>query len=223
MPPGPDPLHADLPQRPRRRNPKPGAKPSPARAAVELLVVLVALFAVIRDVPLSSRWFPWVCGGACLLGAGYAAHGARRWPGAAAWWGFTWGGRNRDELARGLFLTGVLFVFSLVPVAVVKCLVRTPAVVHPAAYLFWCAIQDFLFFSLVMRGIERLTDGQVVGHRHLAVSVTAVLFGLSHYPMAGFMAVTALIAVFWGYIFYRARLLWPITVLHFLLGLLVMS
>ena len=55
------------------------------------------------------------------------------------------------------------------------------------------------------------------------MGVTAVLFGLSHYPMAGLMAVTALIVVFWGYIFYRAHLLWPITVLHFLLGLLVMS
>jgi membrane protease YdiL (CAAX protease family) len=41
--------------------------------------------------------------------------------------------------------------------------------------------------------------------------------------MLGFMAVTALIAVFWGYIFIRTRLLWPVTFLHFLLGLLVMT
>lgn len=52
---------------------------------------------------------------------------------------------------------------------------------------------------------------------------TAGLFGLSHFPLTGFMAATALIAVCWGYIFFRTHLLWPVTVLHFLLGLLVLS
>ena len=126
-------------------------------------------------------------------------------------------------MARGLFNTGLLFVGSLIPIAVVKCLVRTPTVLHPAAYLFWCFAQDFLFFSLVMRGVERLSSGSVVGHRHLAVWITALLFGLSHFPMYGFMLATAIIAVFWGYIFLRSRLLWPVTASHFVLGLMVMS
>lgn len=204
---------------PRRRL----AKPSRARVVAELVVVLGGLFAVVAFVPLSNRWFPWVCGGACVFVGGYAVVGARR-PGTAAWWGFTWGGRNVDDLATGVWYTVLLFFASLVPMAVLKCSgVRTPVVPHPVAYLVWCFVQDFLFFSLIQKGIERLTAGHLLEHRHLAVAVTAVLFGLSHYPLVGFMAATALIAVFWGYIFLRTRLLWPVTILHFLLGLLVMS
>lgn len=223
MPPGPDPLHTEpLAPRTTRKRRRRLPKPSFARVGAELVVVLVGLFAVVTFVPLSSKLFPWTCGAACVLAGGYAVYGAARRPGAARWWGFTWGGKYEDDLARGLWNTGLLFLAALVPVAAVKCLVRTPSVLHPVAYLVWCFVQDFLFFSLILRGVERLTAGKLVGHKHLAVLLTAVLFGLSHYPMSGFMGVTALIAVFWGYIFLRTRLLWPVTLLHFLLGLMVM-
>ncbi|MEO2088172.1 MAG: CPBP family glutamic-type intramembrane protease [Gemmataceae bacterium] len=223
MPPGPDPLHAAplAPLRkPKRR--KRGPKPSRGRVVAELVVVLLGLAAVIAFVPLSSRWFPWVCGAACGLAGGYAVYGAVRRPGAAAWWGFTWGGRSEDDLAAGVWNTALLFLAALVPIGVVRYLVTRPTILDGGSYLLWCVIQDFLFFSLVLRGLDRLLDGKLAGHRHLAVSATAALFGLSHYPLAGFMAATALIAVCWGHIFFRTHLLWPVTVLHFLLGLLVL-
>ena len=198
-------------------------KPSFTRVTVELLVVLAGVSAVVAFVPLSSRWFLAVSGSACVLAVLYAVYGVLRIPGAAAWWGFTWGGRYADELARGIWNTVLLFLAALLPVALVKCLnVATPHPGHPIGYLVWCVVQDFLFFSLVLRGFDRLLSGKMAGHQHLAVVVTAALFGLSHFPMVGFMAVTALIAVFWGYIFFRTHLLWPITGLHFLLGLLIM-
>lgn len=224
MPPGPDPLHAAplAPLRkPKRR--KRGPKPSVARVVAELAVVLLGLTAVIVFVPLSSWHFPWVCGAACVLAGGYAVYGVFRRPGMAAWWGFTWGGRDADDLAAGVWNTALLFLAALIPIGVVRYVVRRPDILSGATYLLWCVIQDFLFFSLVLRGLDRLLDGQLPGHRHVAVFITAVLFGLSHYPLTGFMAATALIAVCWGYIFFRTHLLWPVTVLHFLLGLLVLS
>jgi hypothetical protein len=225
--PGPDPLHAAPVERARRPKRRRLPKPSFARVTAELVVVLVSLFAVVAFVPLSSWKFPWVCGAACVLAGVYAIHGVMRRPGAAAWWEFTWGGRaerHEDDLAVGLWNTGLLAVVSLVPIAAIKCVrVPTPSVLHPAAYLLWCVIQDFLFYSLVLRGIERLTAGKLPGHKHLAVYATAALFGLSHSPMLGFMGVTALVGVCWGYLFLQARLLWPITACHFVLGLLVMS
>ncbi|MGL6073522.1 MAG: lysostaphin resistance A-like protein [Fimbriiglobus sp.] len=228
MPPiGPDPLHSapvERISRPKRRRVR---KPSVARVTSELVVVLAALFAVVIFVPLSSRLFSWVCGAVCVLAGGYAIHGVVWRSGVAAWWGFTWGGRpdrHEDDLASGLWNTGLLAVVSLVPIAALKCLaVPTPSVLHPVAYLLWCVVQDFLFFSLILPGFERLTDGKLPGHRHFAVFATAVLFGLSHSPMMGFMVVTALIGVCWGYLFLRTRLLWPITACHFVLGLLVMA
>lgn len=221
MRPGPDPLHTD--SRPpavkkRRRVPR----PSVARAAVESVVVLAGLAAIVAFVPLNSRWFVAATAAAGALAAGYALHGVARRPGAATWWGFVWGGRDAEDLARGLYHSGLLFAVALVPVVAVKCLVRTPTVVHPGAYLFWCFVQDFLFFSLVLKNGDRLLADSVAWHRHFAVWGTAALFGLSHFPMTGFMLVTAVVAVFWGYIFLQCRLLWPVTVSHFALGLMVM-
>ena len=155
--------------------------PSRARAAGELTVGLIGLFAVVVFVPLSSPRFVAAVAIACCAVTAYAVYGATRFEGAAKWWGFVWGGQRHDDLARGLFNTGLLFVGSLVPIAMVKCFIRTPVVPHPIPYLFWCFAQDFLFFSIVMRGIERLSAGSVAGHRHVAVWTTAFLFGLSHF------------------------------------------
>ncbi len=224
MPPGPDPLHSEplAPLRkPKRRKRAP--KPSRGRVAVELAVVLIGLAAILAFVPLSSWKFPWVCGAACVLAGGYAIYGVARRPGAAAWWGFTWGGRDADDLAAGMWNTALLFLAAIIPTGVVRYGVTRPMILDGGSYLLWCVVQDFLFFSLILRGIDRLLDGHLPGSRHVAVFLTAVLFGLSHYPLTGFMAVTAVIAVCWGYIFVRTHLLWPITVLHFLLGLLVLS
>ncbi len=220
---GPDRLHTDpIRVHPARKRPR-LPKPPVGRVTVELIVAVSGLFATVLLAPLSSRWFVLATAIACGVAVGYAIFGAIRLPGAAAWWGFVWGGKDEDDLARGFFQTGLLFFASLVPIALMKCSIRTPAVSHPAAYLLWCFVQDFLFFSIIERGLERLTSGKVVGHRHIAVAGTALLFGLSHFPMVGFMLATGLIAVVWGYIFQRSRLLWPVTASHFVLGLIVMS
>jgi hypothetical protein len=224
MRPGPDPLNTEaLAPAPKPKKRRKVAKPSYLRVVLELGVVILALALVVAFLPLSSPYFPWVCGTASMVTSGYALFGLSRWKDSAAWWGFVWGGRDEDELAKGLLYTILLFLGALIPVGVVKCLVKTPAVLHPVAYLFWCIIQDYLFFCLILRGLERLLEGNLVGHRHLAILITAGLFGLSHFPLVGFMGITAVIAIFWGYLFFQMRLIWPLTGLHFLLGFLVMS
>ncbi len=195
---GPDPLHTDGGSARRVRKRRRVPKPPVARVAVELTSVVAGLVATVLFAPLASRWFVLATAIGCGITSGYAIYGALRLRGAASWWGLVWGGESEDDLARGFFQTGLLFFASLVPIAMVKCLIRTPAVSHPAAYLLWCFVQDFLFYSIIERGLERLTAGRVVGHRHIAVWGTAALFGLSHFPMVGFMLVTAIIAVFWG-------------------------
>lgn len=210
------------PPRPAVKGPRRPPKLSAARAAGELTAVVAGVSAVVVFVPLTSRWFVAATASAGLLAGGYAWYGAARVRGAAKRWGLVWGGKDAENLARGLYHSGLLFALALVPAFAVRCLVRTPTVPHPAAYLFWCFVQDFLFFSLGLRAIERLTSGRVAWHRHLAVWATAGLFGLSHFPLGGFMLGTAALAVFWGYIFLQCRLLWPVTLSHFTLGLMVM-
>ena len=168
MRPGPDPLHTD-PRPAAVKKRRRGAKPSVGRAAGELVVVLAGLVGIVALVPLTSRWFVAATAAAGAVAAGYALYGVARRPWAAKWWGFVWAGTDDEGLALGLYRSGVLFAVALVPVVAVKALVRTPAVPHPLPYFAWCFAQDFLFFSLVLKNLGRLTAGSIAWHRHFAV------------------------------------------------------
>jgi membrane protease YdiL (CAAX protease family) len=144
------------------------------------------------------------------------AYGLVRRPGAVARWGLRLP-REVEGCREGCVTAGFLALAGLLPAAVVKWCVESPAAPHPAAYLAWCAVQDFLFFALVQRDLEDLT------HPVVAVAAAAGLFGLSHYPFTGFMVVSVLAGAVWGWLFHRTRSLAPVLLCHWLTGLLVLN
>lgn len=199
--------------------PPPRAAPArpPLRQVLEPAAVVAGLVGVVLFAPLDSRWFPTAV---LILGAGavgYAVFGLARFDGAAEDWGLVPPPRSDLEVVHGCLGTGILALVSLAPIGVLHLLVARPPMGHPAAYLGWCAVQDFVFFSLFLRNVAGLVTP------HPAVALTAVLFGLSHYPLDGFMVATGLVAAAWGYVFLYCRLLWVVTASHFLLGLLVLA
>jgi hypothetical protein len=88
------------------------------------------------------------------------------------------------------------------PAALAQFLLGTlPHIAHPAAYLLWCAAQDFVFFSLVQRDLE----------------------DLSHYPYTGLIALTGLAALAWGAVFRLWRSLPLVTASHWVLGVFALG
>ena len=124
-------------------------------------------------------------------------------------------------MKRGLHWTLLLVATSVLPILFLRALVAHGYVTLPpikalSGYLIWCVVQDFLFFSLVLRNLLDFVN------RHVAIVATAGLFALSHYPFYTFMGGTALVAFCWGYVFATSRVIWFVIVAHWILGLMIL-
>jgi hypothetical protein len=187
------------------------------RHLIEPIAVVTGLALVVAFAPLESTRFPDVVPVAATGTFAYAVVGAIWFRGAAEEWGLVPPPRSDLEVVHGCLGMGVLTLVSFAPIVMVHLLKTRPAMSHPVTYLVWCAVQDLLFFSLFLRNAAGFVTVNP------AVFLTAALFGLSHYPHGGFMYVTGLVGIVWGYVFVYTRLLWVVTASHFLLGVLVLA
>lgn len=198
---------------------------------VELVLVVAGLGWLVRFAPLGSEGFEKKTGALCLVTLLYAAYRhaayrlvtrrdmAQRWglpfrqpvdPSASL--------RGFGEDTFGYVLLGSFFLVGAVPMLLVRMLANQPIYVEQAAlYLLWCAVQDFLFFAIVLRNLEEYLDPV------LASLVTALLFGLSHYPISVLMSVTTVAGGVWCYAFIQTRSLTLITLSHWLMGVILLS
>ena len=191
-------------------------EPTNLRTAGELFVALAGLAAVLLFAPLGSEHFGVAVGACCVAIFVYAGYGLSRRPGTAARWGLL-PGLDSDGWYFGCLYVGILLNISLMPILVVKWLLVLPAPAGAWSYFLWCAVQDFVFFALIQRDLEDLT------HPALAVPVAAGLFGLSHYPLTEFVALTTLVGLLWGYLFLATRALFLVTLTHWLMGVMVLG
>jgi membrane protease YdiL (CAAX protease family) len=189
---------------------------SPIRSLCETLIPSLLLGIQVKLTPLGHPYFPYVAGILCAATIGYAIYGLLRLPQSSQRWQLlpprSYDG---DELAFGCMFIGTFFLAGLIPIVVIKAF--DFSLPRPAggawAYLLWCLVQDFIFFSLILRGLTDLV------HPFLAISVSAILFGISHYPNLQMVAVTMFAGGAWGYLFLAARWLPLVTLSHWVMGL----
>jgi len=124
-----------------------------------------------------------------------------------------------DDFRQGCLVLAAFYLIALIPMAIARTfLLQLPfGVPNVALYLCWCAVQDFIFFGVTQRHLEDLTNPL------LAVLLTAVLFGLSHYPFTDFVLLTTLAGLFWGYAFLRLRALWFVVLAHWAMGVVILG
>jgi membrane protease YdiL (CAAX protease family) len=200
-------------------------RPQNWQGLAELLSVATGVILLQALAPLGTRAFghltPFVCSAAIL----YAIICLAAQPGTARRWGLPWISpaepadcfRDPEEEVFGCLFLGRIMLVSAVPILLVKMVAPLPSVSDPLGYLFWCAVQDFLFFALVQKNLQERVPGPV------AVLGTALLFGLSHYPYGIFMAGTALVSGLWGYVFLRTNSLVPVLLSHWTMGLILLG
>jgi membrane protease YdiL (CAAX protease family) len=184
---------------------------------LEVAAFVAGLGSVVVLAPLGSRWFGPAVAACCLLTFAYAGHRAATCPDVWRRWGLVPANRSAEGCLRGCLVVALACLLGMVPAALVRFFMPVPAVAGAGSYLVWCLVQDFLFFAFLLRNLEDLT------HPAVAILATAALFGLSHYPFAGFMAVTALVAGLWGGLFLTTRSLPLVTLSHWLMGLIVLD
>ena len=196
------------------------------RCVAEVVVLGLSLALLVRFFPLGTYGFDVLTAVICAATLIYAVTGVLSTRGVAGRWGLPLAGGSdsysghadvQQELSGCMTL--LISLFGGMALAVlVRIIVPQPiGVTSSAGYLIWCGIQDFLFFALLLTNLEDLA-GPVV-----ALGVTALLFGLSHYPHSNLMAVTSVVGAIWGYVFLQYRSLGLITVAHWLMGLVLLG
>lgn len=194
---------------------EPDASGGSQRPLLELAVAAALLLGGIALTPVGSSAFPWLAGMACVLVVGYLGYDAAKEPAAWARWGLLPEGEG--SWCVSLIYLGVLGLMSL-PIVLLHLFIEKPLLAgHPLTYLVWCTVQDLVFFVLIQRNLEELLDPFV------AAALTAVFFGLSHYPYAGLMILTALAGAAWGFLYLTHRALVLITASHWLLGVFILG
>jgi membrane protease YdiL (CAAX protease family) len=188
------------------------------RALIELVVAAGGLTTVVLLVPLGSPYFGWVSLVCCLAVVGYVAYGLISIPGAAEHWHLIPPATTDPEGCRfGCGYVAALLFAGLIPIVAMKLLVELPFEISAWSYLAWCVVQDFVFFSIILRNLAYLTDPLT------GILGAAVCFGASHYPFGEFMAATAVIGLLWGYLFVTTRWLLFVTASHWMMGLLLLG
>jgi Type II CAAX prenyl endopeptidase Rce1-like len=192
---------------------------SMTRSLCEALIppVLAALLIIVF--PVGSRWFPLVGGILSgfvivylIVGLTVLQDSSRRWHIRPPAW------NDRKHYVHGGVFVAVFFLVGLGPILAMRyCNVALPNPGSPWRYLAWCVVQDFVFFSLVLRGLIDLI------RPYAAVGVTAVLFGFSHFPNYELVFGTILTALGWGYVFLASRWLFFVVLSHWLMGFLLLA
>lgn len=78
-------------------------------------------------------------------------------------------------------------------------------------YPIWGIIQQFLLIALTAGNLQELSNGKF---RIPVILVSAILFGLIHYPYGWLMLGTFLLALFYGYTYLRERNVYVLGIFH---------
>ena len=85
-------------------------------------------------------------------------------------------------------------------------------------YPIWGTIQQFLVIGLVAGNVKGLKKNKLPDVA--IILLTALLFGLLHYPFYWLMAGTFVLALFYGYVYLKARNVYVMGIFHGWLGAL---
>jgi membrane protease YdiL (CAAX protease family) len=85
-------------------------------------------------------------------------------------------------------------------------------------YPIWGVVQQFLVVALIAGNLQDLNNRSI--SKPAIIALTAVVFGLVHFPYLWLMVGTFLLALFYSYIYLRERNLWVLGVVHGWLGTL---
>jgi membrane protease YdiL (CAAX protease family) len=187
------------------------------RTVWECTAVMTGVGLIVFALPLGSRGYLELCVAVSAIATVYGAYGLWRVPGTPRRWGLIGNPRRTEGIVYGFGGAALMTALGAVPVVVGRSLIAHPPLAFPPLYSLWCVVQDFVFFSLFLRNlVDRIP-------KSLAVGLTAILFGLSHYPFTEMVTLTAVAAVVWGYIYATSRVLWFVLVPHLLLGYLLLG
>ncbi|MBC2846481.1 CPBP family intramembrane glutamic endopeptidase [Winogradskyella flava] len=133
-------------------------------------------------------------------------------------WGFRWDNFKpvlRLMLPFALVAIGLFFLIGYIQGTINLTWHIIPLLI---TYPIWGSIQQFLTIGLLAGNLKDLKRVQF--NKGLIVFVTAIFFSIVHYPSIWLMIGTFILALFYGYMYLRAKNIYVLGLLHGWLGAL---
>jgi len=140
----------------------------------------------------------------------------RQVPGIMKYWGFRTD--NFCAVTRIVLPFGVIAIMIFFVIGACLNTINLSWNIVPILILYpiWGMIQQFLVISLVAGNVKDLKQNKF--SNVVIILLTALLFGLLHYPFYWLMAGTFVLALFYGYVYLKARNVYVMGIFHGWLG-----
>lgn len=152
-----------------------------------------------------------------ILGwAAYVVFRSRQHPGILAYWGFRTD--TFQKVLKMILPFGLIAVVACVTVGYFLGTLHLTWHIFPILLLYpvWGVIQQFLVIGLVAGNLQDLTS--IRWSNSVIIVITALLFGLIHYPYGWLMLGTFVLALLYGFIYLKARNVYVMGLFHGWLG-----
>ncbi|WP_430817438.1 lysostaphin resistance A-like protein [Carboxylicivirga sp. RSCT41] len=131
-------------------------------------------------------------------------------------WGF--GFTNFKQALKKVLPFGILAFVVFVIIGIMQNTINLTWHIIPILLIYpiWGVIQQFLVIALVAGNLQDIETVSV--KKTLTILITAVFFGVLHYPYNWLIIGTFILALFYGYVYLRVRNIWVLGLFHGWLG-----
>jgi hypothetical protein len=187
-----------------------------SRPVFEISAVLLTALGKFLFMDILTWRFPFI---ACAITfwVGYVIVCLKKYPEL----GKTWGFRSDNMLKAGI----LLLPFAVISILVFFVIGYYQKTIHLSwhilpmlvLYPIWGTIQQYLVIALVAGNLHNMEHR--IG-KSLIIFLTALLFGLVHYPSGWLMLATFILALLYGHVFLKERNVFVLGIFHGWLGAL---
>lgn len=188
---------------------------SSQRRVSEIIAVFVTGLGKVAFMDILNWRLPFISF-AVLAWTAYVVYRSRSVSGILRYWGF-----RIDNVGASLRILLPVAIVSIVIFFVIgyfRSTINLTWHIIPVLFLYpiWGTIQQFLVIGLVAGNLHDLRSTRL--SIHVIVFLTALLFGVVHYPWHWLMLGTFLLALFYGYVYLRVRNVFMLGLFHGWLG-----
>lgn len=147
---------------------------------------------------------------------GYVVHRSKHAPDILKYWGFR--KDNFRDVTMRILPFGIVSVLLFVMAGYYRDTINVTWHIFPILILYpiWGVIQQFLVIGLVAGNLQHLKKQRL--NNFSIILLTAILFGLLHYPYHWLMVGTFVLALLYGFIYLQSRNIFVMGLFHGILG-----
>jgi membrane protease YdiL (CAAX protease family) len=153
---------------------------------------------------------------AILFWVGYVIYRSKKNSGILKYWGFRTD--NFKKVLKTVLPFGILTLIICVVIGIFLKTINVTWHIIPILILYpiWGTIQQFLLIALTSGNLHDLKNSNL--SKGFTILISAILFGLIHYPYLWLMIGTFILAIFYGFIYLKERSLYVLGIFHGWLG-----